>query len=340
MLDRTPLADELQELHAKYLSKGRKIVRAAVGEARKGNTEAVAVLQAAAPDLMSASAIAFGKSRKLPLLGLASFRRSLSMRHRASTLVPGAREWAINGKLRGFSFVDRLGIQRPRVLASGKLADIRSAGLTRAVIKPADGAGSANVFVMSSPAQVHDLTAKTMITLDEVFALLETKIAARKAADRWLAEELIAENEEGAPGRDLKFYCFYGKCGLVLEIVRKPENRYCFWLPDGSHTETGKYEGKLFMGDGVSPDQVALAESLSAKIPVPFLRLDFLRSHLHPQEMVFGEFTPSPGNYEEFGDETDTRLGEMFLAAELRLHDDLLAGKTFPEFTQSKVRSA
>ncbi len=48
--------------------------------------------------------------------------------------------------------------------------------------------------------------------------------------DEWMIEELIYENRrEKVPARDVKFYCFYGKVGIILEIVREPEVRHCWW---------------------------------------------------------------------------------------------------------------
>lgn len=56
------------------------------------------------------------------------------------------------------------------------------------------------------------------------------------------------------------------------------------------------------------------------------MRIDFLKSK---NGMVFGEFTPRPGGYEQFNDEIDRWLGEYFLKAEGRLVIDLLNGKNF-----------
>lgn len=51
---------------------------------------------------------------------------------------------------------------------------------------------------------------------------------------------------------------------------------------------------------------------------------------------MFGEFTPKPGNYDEFDKNTDQILGDYFLRAESQLTNDLLAGKVFHEFNQMR----
>ncbi len=72
----------------------------------------------------------------------------------------------------------------------------------------------------------------------------------------------------------------------------------------------------LFNGLGVTEEEVKMAEQISKKIPAPFIRIDFLRGE---DGLVFGEFTPKPGNYDEFDDETDRILGDYFLKAETKL---------------------
>src|SRR5699024_12457653 len=69
----------------------------------------------------------------------------------------------------------------------------------------------------------------------------------------------------------------------------------------------------------------------SSEIPVPFLRIDFLRGE---DGLIFGEFTPKPGNYDEFDERTDQLLGDYFLDAEARLVDDLLNGKQFGAYKE------
>jgi hypothetical protein len=150
--------------------------------------------------------------------------------------------------------------------------------------------------------------------------------------NEWFLEELILENEqERTPASDIKFYCFYGKVGLILEITRVPKPSYCWWTATGERVRTGKYDEDLFKGEGVNQSEIDLAASISLKIPAPFVRIDFLRSH---EGLIFGEFTPKPGNYDEFDEPTDKWIGDYFLKAQGNLIKDLLDGKDFKEYKQ------
>ena len=152
------------------------------------------------------------------------------------------------------------------------------------------------------------------------------------AENNWLAEELVVEDfEKKIPARDLKFYSFYGKVGLILEITRYPELRQCWWTRDGKRIRTGKYEEQLFKGDGVTEEEIAFIEQLSKKIPAPFVRIDFLKSE---EGLIFGEFTAKPGNYDYFNEQIDRQLGDYYLEAEINLTNDLFSNKQFNEFNQ------
>jgi hypothetical protein len=94
---------------------------------------------------------------------------------------------------------------------------------------------------------------------------------------------------------------------------------------------TGKYDEDLFKGQGAIQSELDLASDISLKIPAPFIRIDFLRSD---NGLVFGEFTPKPGNYDDFDEKTDKWLGDYFLEAQGRLNNDLLYGKDFSAFQQ------
>ncbi|PIB49322.1 teichuronopeptide biosynthesis, partial [Pseudomonas sp. 2588-5] len=87
----------------------------------------------------------------------------------------------------------------------------------------------------------------------------------------------------------------------------------------------------MFEGEGFTKGELELVEKLSAELPVPFMRIDFLKTS---KELVFGEFTPKPGNYDEFNQKTDQSLGEMYLEAEYKLIDDLINGKKFSCFKE------
>jgi hypothetical protein len=74
---------------------------------------------------------------------------------------------------------------------------------------------------------------------------------------------------------------------------------------------------------------------MSKEIPTPFIRIDFLKTE---KELVFGEFTPKPGNYDEFDQSTNQWLGDYFLEAEGRLMADLLHGKQFTHYNKCHLQ--
>lgn len=267
----------------------------------------------------------------IPLQQVSSFRSSLSMRMRQKQLHDSLPEFTLEDKVSAYQFIDQLNIKRPETI-DGKYSIIDIPIKNNIVIKPVDGAGARGVYLVHRFDHIVDVNRKREITSWEDLAesMMEDIKTGRVSEDQWLIEELIFEDEESSvPASDIKFYCFYGKVGLILEITRYPERKHCWWTASGERIRTGKYEEDLFKGQGVSKEEIELAANLSMEIPAPFIRIDFLRSH---SGLVFGEFTAKPGNYDEFDEETDQWLGDYFLEAQGRLTDDLLKGKQFDKY--------
>ncbi|SDJ27268.1 ATP-grasp fold amidoligase family protein [Natribacillus halophilus] len=268
---------------------------------------------------------------------IASFRACLTMQSRIRQLETFRPAWALDHKANAYTFIDALGIRRPWVTAEpfSHTAVPQKEGI---VIKPVHGAGSRGVYIIPAFNHIQDVKRSSMLDhWDELEASMQEDLATERVEDdQWVAEEVFYENKEQLkPARDLKFYCFYGKVALILEIQRFPEVKYCWWTVDGERIHTGKYEGKLFEGDGFSNDDVTLAATISSEIPAPFIRIDFLKTD---KGLVFGEFAAKPGNYDEFDQPTDRQLGDDFLEAQGRLITDLLNGKTFRNFKASMER--
>jgi hypothetical protein len=114
-----------------------------------------------------------------------------------------------------------------------------------------------------------------------------------------------------------------------MEVVRDPVTRYCFWDRECKGRNVGGLEDELFTGRGFTPEMLKMAESISAEIPVPFMRIDF---HSTGSELVFCEFTPTSGGIWDYGRETDQFLGECYLEAEASLMADLVNGKRFDAY--------
>lgn len=271
----------------------------------------------------------------MSLQPVASFRASLHMRMRQKQLTDQLPEFMMEDKVNISRFIDPLNIRKPQIFGRNKSLDDMTEQ-DNVVVKPVDGAGSRGVYLVHSSNDIIDVHRATQLKSwqhmlenmqeDLQLGLVET--------DAWLIEELILENKtEHIPASDIKFYCFYGRVGLILEITRYPERKHCWWTADGERIRTGKYDEDLFKGQGVSMEDIEMASNLSLEIPAPFIRIDFLRAH---DGLVFGEFTAKPGNYDEFNETTDQWLGDYYLGAENRLTHDLLAGKQFEAFKEFK----
>lgn len=261
----------------------------------------------------------------------ASFREALTRSTRRRQLSGLRQELELNSKARGYRFVKRLGISHPKVLK--KATPFDQIELTPGtVLKPVNGSSSNGIFIITDSTVFEVKSGEQLKNLSEVTQrvkqLLSKGIINR---DSWVLESFVGdlEGEQLQPARDLKFYCFYGKIGFVLEVDRSNGGHYCEWLADHTKAHTGRYQNKSFEGLGFSQEQLKQALKISEQIPAPFMRIDFLKSQ---QEFVFCEFTPRPGQFNTFNDSFDRYLGELYLEAEARLQHDLLCGKAFKAF--------
>jgi hypothetical protein len=263
---------------------------------------------------------------------VASFKASLAMQARKRQLVKEIPEWVLDNKKVAYAFIDNFGIRRPwideKVYTCSQLP--KWDGM---VIKPIEGSGSRGVYLVFSSSQIQDVKRGRILNSREALtvSMINDLELGWVEKDEWMIEELIHDklSTDKLPASDLKFYCFYGKVALILEIRRFPELKYCWWKPDGTRISTGKYEDDLFSGQGFMETEKELAAYISSEIPAPFIRIDFLKT---ANGMVFGEFTPKPGNYDEFNAKYDQLLGDSFLDAEARLSKDLVNKKEFEHY--------
>ncbi|UTA78624.1 hypothetical protein J4377_11670 [Halomonas sp. XH26] len=256
---------------------------------------------------------------KIPLTNVASFQQLLVQATRRRQLFNFQPEWKLNNKRYAYKFIDELGVKRPETYAFNKpLADIAIRKST--VLKPENGSSGHGVFIFDEEDGAFEVrTGETLSSTKD--ALLKAKKLITSGVikkDSWLLEEFIGDFEQGKPlpTVDLKFYCFFGEVGFVLEVERANETRYCEWLPDGRLAATGRYPGKTFIGNGFSNEQLETAKRISKAIPTPFMRIDFIKSK---NDFSFGEFTPRPGQFSSFNETFDRYLGECYLSAEGRL---------------------
>src|SRR5690625_1869436 len=269
----------------------------------------------------------------LPLQQVASFRGSLNMRMRQKQLNGTLPEWPLDDKRLAYNFSKQLNLTIPKIDEQTYTKETIPLKADT-VIKPVDGAGSRGVYLVHGENDIYDVKQSEQLDHWDAFmrAIEDDLQTGAVANDQWMVEQLIYENRyEKSPARDMKFYCFYGKVGIILEIIREPEVRQCWWTADGKRISTEKYDETLFKGIGVTDEELNMVSELSAKIPAPFIRIDFLKGE---DGLVFGEFTPKPGNYDEFDEKTDKDLGDYFIEAQGRLINDLLEGKEFVEYRE------
>ncbi|MFD1416311.1 ATP-grasp fold amidoligase family protein [Oceanobacillus jeddahense] len=267
------------------------------------------------------------------LADVASYRACMNMRVRQYQLLGTLPEYELDDKQRAYRFMEKQAIRTPHspedIYTVETLPEKENI-----VIKPADGAGGRGVYIVYASSDIISVkTGEKLTNWSLLKHRMEKDLAENKVAqDAWRIEELVLEDTiNKVSGRDVKFYCFYGKVGVILEIIRTPEIKYCWWNGQGERIQTGKYDDKSFQGQGVSKEEIEMAERISSMIPSPFMRIDFLRAE---DGLVFGEFTPKPGNYDEFNDKIDTYLGNLFIEAQGKLDKDLLQGKAFEIFKE------
>lgn len=285
------------------------------------------------PEFMIRSGLS---EEEISLKPASSYRASLNMRMREHQLLGTLPEMLLDDKKVAYRFMNRLNIRTPEI--SERTYTLEEIPEKNGIaIKPNDGAGARGVYLVYNNNDIIDIKqSKTIANWQVLRKNMERDIeSGRVSNNEWFFEELILEDKDKKiPARDIKFYCFYGKVALILEIVRYPEIKHCWWTASGERIGTGKYDESLFKGQGVTNAEIEMATAISAEIPSPFIRIDFLRSD---EGLVFGEFTPKPGNYDEFDIPTDKWLGDYFIEAQGRLTNDLINGKEFIHYTNLKT---
>ena len=239
-------------------------------------------------------------------------------------------EWALENKLCGDAFIRRLALKNKRITLPNKLGvglSYKKIDFNNGVVKPLVGAGSKCVYVVDKTGTVYDVKRSCFLkgTIKDILKKdIESGVINE---DKWIVEEKVGSNSY--PANDYKFYCFYGKILLVLEVYRHPRVMHCWYNSEGDVVDTGKYEGKLFEGEDFPFGILEEVKIISKSILAPFMRIDYITDGDY---CYFNEFTPRPGQYEKFNDIYDNKLGEEFMEAEGRLYKDLLNGKSFEDF--------
>src|SRR5690606_3295562 len=173
--------------------------------------------------------------KPISLRHTSSFRGSLTERIRKQQLTGKLPEWFLDDKRTAYDFVSKFGIEVPEM--DEQTYTIKTIPKREGVvIKPINAAGARGVYLVHKKDYIFDVKNTAILqSYDELEKAMKRDLAQGAVnRDAWLIEQLIYENEKQLiPARDLKFYSFYGKVGLILEIVRNPEIRHAWWTRDG-----------------------------------------------------------------------------------------------------------
>jgi len=277
------------------------------------------------------------KSRVIPNSSCGTFSELLSIRSRKriESSVDANWEWKLDHKLNSYNFIKNLGFAAPATTGPYKGYEfIRSLNFP-ICIKPLYGSASIGVFLLYSSSCFFDVyTSEYLSSFDDLYERIEYYIKNKSLNNNsWITEELIKSADENANfiPANYNFLCFYGKCEIARIIERSPNTADSWFDRQGNITFAGPVidsKNSSFIKN-VPEEYYELAESISKKIPVPFLRIDF---NISSRGLIFNEFTPRPGSYKKFTKEWDRKLGIAFMDAEARLARDLLNQVRFDEF--------
>lgn len=283
------------------------------------------ILSVSPPGMLSEITVRKMLQNNLILENLVSFKLLVSLRI-ARNQVCGFNTHLLNihSKEVGRNLALQLGYRVPKIVSEPKtIDDIQLRENT--VLKPVGDAGARGVYYIFKKNNIVPVKkGKKIKSFDELkYKIIKDIELGVIKNSFFILEEIIYEDlEQLTPGRDLKFFMFYGKIGMVLETVRKPKLQRCWFDASSRKIETGKYLDKDFAGLGFDEKLGLKVCELSKKIPAPFMRIDLIKSH--DGELLLGEFSPKPAGYDLYSEKYDKYLGELYLDAEARLLKDML----------------
>ena len=239
-----------------------------------------------------------------------------------------------NSKTKDREFAARFGIPVPQTLVSSIPPEALEL-IPNSILKPVRGSSSKGVFFVDSDLKLHSFwSGKSYATFSQAQGEIQQHVSAI-SENEWMVEEVIL-GADGQPANDLKVYTFYGVPGMFLEMKRQrprgSTSGVLHYVSDSNREPMARGPNdRYFEGTPVPDEVIEKARILSLQSPVPFLRIDF---HLGSEECYLGEITPQPGaiHAEEFYEEVDKKLGQMFADAQARLYIDLLNGKDFSTY--------
>ena len=238
-------------------------------------------------------------------------------------------------KLKSYSFAQSHGIRIPELFglwnAPGEIPwdDLPD----QIVLKSNTGAAGRGVFPLRRiDGRWLIVTRDEPMEPAEIVAQLSDLIRNGRIRAPIFGQELIGSGRDNILPTEIRIFCFYGEVGMAT-VLRKTMHgsnagtRSRRYLEDGS---PGPRHHLHFPIDETDPPDsfataVKIGRRLSAQVPRPFVRIDFLDDG----DVVFGELTPRPGGSNYFGPEDDVRLGELWERAQARILNDVIDGSDY-----------
>lgn len=270
--------------------------------------------------------------------GRPSFRRYIYAERRLAAHMHGLdrsdRGQEVTSKLKSYSFATSHGVGVPQLFAVwDRPEQIVWDELPDEVVIKSDGGTSARgvVPLRRAAGRWTTVTTANIVESSAVADLLRARAEEGLVRGPFFAEELLGRGVGNVLPDDVKIHAFYGEVSHVL--LRRVSvhgdfsaNGFRVVFPDGTdagpvvrgltHDETIPIPRKL----GELCDAAA---RLSLGIPRAYARVDMYDVN---GRMVFGEFTPRPGNPMDYGPELDERFGHFWERAQARVLNDILDG--------------
>ena len=266
-----------------------------------------------------------------PIMQASSLLQHYVRRRRMRQIGKVPERWLTYKKQSGEEFARMAGAVCPVSAYGIRLDDIKPEKDT--VVKPMSSSGSKGVFIIRNLDDI--LSVEEHVSYSswaEVKANFQKSIDKKRFTDLFECRQCIyMDNKQKKPANDLKFFVFYGEIGAVMEVARYADKTWWWWNADSSKV----LAHKDVIPAGIEPcgfteKMLKQVKELSLQIPAPFLRIDYL---LGEDKLYFVEFSTFQGKgiptLERLNPKYDKLFGTMYMQAEMRIVNDLLAGKKF-----------
>lgn len=273
---------------------------------------------------------------RFPIMQAAPLTQQYVRRRRMKQIGNVPDRWLPYSKEAGLLFADMANVRHAKTEFNIPIEKIKPR--KDIVIKPMVSRGSIGAYLITDLD--HILVPKDQILLKSWDEMLDhaKKLFDKKIIENtYMIQEFIyADALTKMPAHDLKFYTFYGEIGCVNEICRDPGLGYWWYTPEGKPINIGINNPPEVSPIGFKPEYLKIVQELSSKIPCPHMRIDFL---VGEDGIYFSEFCSQTGSeveriLEVVSPSWDRSMGNMYLKAEMRIINDLLAGKRFDEINE------